>query len=44
MFAGYRGVHLSLIAVEAILEKMLMAIKIGAIIEYDSTDSRYNSV
>jgi hypothetical protein len=42
MLARYEGVRLSLVAVEAILEKMHKTIKRGAVIEYDSTASRYN--
>lgn len=44
ILARYKGVHLSSVAVEAILEKILIATKKGAIIEYDSTASRYNYV
>jgi hypothetical protein len=42
MLARYGGVRLSLVAVEAILEKMHTTIKRGAVTEYDSTASRYN--
>ncbi|KAJ6925413.1 hypothetical protein NC651_009941 [Populus alba x Populus x berolinensis] len=44
MLVRYGGVRLNLVEVEAILKNMHTTIKRGAIIEYDSTASRYNFV